>query len=161
MVVSERGDKLRITQDELVQGRIYSGVEAVRLGLADELGGDSHAMDKAAELAGISNYGLVDVNIEVQREFVRKIRRIFTSLDGGDDTNLADALALLSMDYNRGDPVLEASGAESDSDIARIQAMRGLMLSGRVGADQEESLPGFPLDIRRPNVYYLYVGHDP
>ena len=46
IVVSERGDKLRISQDELVQGRLYSGMHAVRLGLVDELGGDSDALEK-------------------------------------------------------------------------------------------------------------------
>ena len=161
MVVSERGDKLRISPEELVEGRIYAGVEAVRLGLADEVGGDAHALDKAAELAGISNYSLVDVNVEVQREFIRKIRRIFSSLDNGDNSDLTDAIALMAADRSLGDPALAASGLETDPGIARLQALRGLIHAGSVGANQEEPFPDFPLDIRRPNVYYLYVGHDP
>jgi protease-4 len=161
MVVNERGDKLKISQNELVEGRIYSGVEAVRLGLADEVGGDAHALDKAAELAGISNYSLVDVNVEVQREFIRKIRRIFSSLDNGDNSDLTDAIALMAADRSLGDPALAASGLETDPGIARLQALRGLIHAGSVGANQEEPFPDFPLDIRRPNVYYLYVGHDP
>ena len=162
IVIGERGDKLRIPRDELVQGRIYSGIEAVRLGLVDEVGGDSDALQKAAELARIANYGLVDVNVEVQRGFFQKMERIFSSSpDEGSGSDLADALALLSMDSNGSDPVLEASTVDSNGTLARLQAMRESMLYGRLGRDQEDPLPGFPLDIRRPNIYYLYAGHDP
>ena len=79
MVISERGDKLRITEEQLTEGRLYAGIDAARLGLVDELGGDSDAMAKAAELAGISNYGTVDVNAEVLRELILRTRRIFRS----------------------------------------------------------------------------------
>ena len=161
MVVSERGDRLRMTTEELVEGRIYAGTEAVRLGLVDEIGGNAQAFDKAAELAGISNYSLVDVTVEVQREFVRKIRRIFSSQDNGDDSSLVDAMALMAADRSLGDPALAAQGLETSEDIARIQAMRQLMYAGNIGANQEEPFPDLPLEIRRPNVYYLYVGHDP
>ena len=161
MVISERGDRLRISEDELVQGRIYPGVEAVRLGLADEIGGDSHALQKAAELAGISSYGLVDVNLEVQLEFVRKIQRILSPLNDGGNSDLADAIGLLARDYNGGDPAVEAPGVEADSGVARLQALRGLVLTRSLGTNQEDPLPGFPMEIGRPNIYYLYVGHDP
>ena len=79
MVIRERGDKLRITEEQLTEGRLYAGIDAVRLGLVDELGGDSDAMSKAADLAGISNYGTVDVNAEVLRELILRTRRIFRS----------------------------------------------------------------------------------
>ena len=79
MVILERGDKIQITEAELTEGRLYAGVDAVRLGLVDEVGGDSDAMEKAAELAGISNYGTVDVNAEVLRESIQRTRRIFRS----------------------------------------------------------------------------------
>ena len=161
MVISERGDKLRISRDELAQGRLYSGVEAVRLGLADEVGGDSDALRKAAELARIANYGLVDVNAEVQREFFQKVRRILSSPDEGSGPGLGDTLALLSMDYNSDDPVRETCEAGANGMTARLQALRGLMLYGRLDTDQEDPLPGYPLGIGRPNIYYLYVGHGP
>ena len=79
MVMLERGDKIRITEAQLTEGRLYAGVDAVRLGLVDEVGGDSDAMEKAAELAGISKYGTVDVNAEVLRESIQRTRRIFRS----------------------------------------------------------------------------------
>lgn len=42
--------------DSLAQGRVWSGKEAVRLGLADSLGGMPEALDLAAELAGVESY---------------------------------------------------------------------------------------------------------
>ncbi len=41
---------------ELAQGRIYSGLQAIDLGLVDELGGLQDAIDKAAELAELEKY---------------------------------------------------------------------------------------------------------
>ena len=107
MVIRERGDKLRVTEAELTEGRLYAGVEAVRLGLVDEIGSDSDAMDKAAELAGISNYGLVDVNEHVLRESIQRTRRIFRSeLDV--EPTVEDPLPVLLLDnIDREDPLPE------------------------------------------------------
>ena len=92
IVISERGERLLISKDELVQGRIYSGLNAVKLGLVDELGGDSDAFAKAASLSGISNYGLVDVNLEVIKQFYKDLEDILPS---SDTENIpSDALAL-------------------------------------------------------------------
>ena len=160
IVISERGDKLRISENELVQGRIYPGLEAVRLGLADEIGGDSDAFQKAAELAGISHYGLVNVNLEVLRELIQDIERIFPPSDDGSDAELDNLLTLLSRDHNNGDSALQSLGGESNSSITRLQAVRELMLYGRLSTDQGDPLSEFPMDIGHPDIYYLYVGND-
>ena len=159
IVISERGEKLSISEDELVQGRIYSGLEAVKLGLADEIGGDSDAFQKASELAGISNYGKIDVNLEVLREFIQDIERILPSSDDGG--NSADSLALFSRGYNGGDPALQAPGGGADSSITRLRAMHELVRYGRLGIDRNDPLPEFPMNISHPNIYYLYVGNAP
>ncbi len=44
--------------DSLAQGRVWSGVDAKRLGLVDELGGLNDAIAAAAELAEIEAYGI-------------------------------------------------------------------------------------------------------
>ena len=155
MVVAERGDKLRISREELIEGRIYAGMVAVRLGLADEIGGDSDGIRKAAELAGISNYGFVDVNFEVMRERLQRLEQVVP----GADSALADALASLSRDSNDLEGAL--TGAEANSAISRLQALRELMVSGGLGSDEEDPFPELPLDIHRPNIYYLYVGRGP
>jgi protease-4 len=50
--------------DEIGQGRIWSGIDAVQLGLADELGGITEAIETAAELASLENYRLVELPVE-------------------------------------------------------------------------------------------------
>jgi len=47
-----------IQADSLAQGRVWSGVDAKRLGLVDELGGLDDAIAEAANLVGLENYGL-------------------------------------------------------------------------------------------------------
>lgn len=47
--------------DSLGQGRIFSGVHAKDLGLVDELGGLNHAIKRAAEKAGITEYRLLEL----------------------------------------------------------------------------------------------------
>ena len=150
MVIAERGDRLRISREELMEGRIYPGMVAVRLGLADEIGGDSDGIRKAAELAGISNYGLVDVNLEVLREELHELERIRPSGEGGTVSALYDAVSLLWND--RADEAL--AGAET----RRLQALRELMFAGVLGGEEENPFPDLPWDIHRPNIYFLYVG---
>lgn len=125
MVIRERGDKLRVTKAELTEGRLYAGVDAARLGLVDEIGGDSDAMEKAAELAGISSYGTVDVNAEVLRASIERTRRIFRS--------------------------------ELDVEPTGEEPLPALLIDN---IERENPLPDFPLDIQKPNIYYLYAGND-
>ena len=159
LVVTERGDRLRMSREELSQARIYPGMAAVRLGLADEIGSDSDAVRKAAELAGISNYGFVDVNLEVLRQLVRELNDIFPPGDDGIDPAAADAVARLAS--GPGDLGDALAKAEAASAMSRLQALRGLMAPAGISADDEDPLPDLPLDINRPNIYYLYVGRGP
>ncbi len=162
MVISERGDKLNITLEELTEGRLYAGVEAVKLGLADAIGDDVDAIEKAASLAGISNYELVDVNTEVDRLFIQRIRRIFASSDGGEgDLNLADALAIISLSQDDGDSSNLLSRLNDKDSLTGAQNLRKHLVSGILSGTQEDPLPGFPLHINRPNIYYIYAGQSP
>lgn len=47
--------------DEIGQGRVWSGENALEIGLVDELGGLNRAVELAAELAGIESYRTVDL----------------------------------------------------------------------------------------------------
>ena len=163
IVLTERGDKLRITKNEILEGNLYSGVEAMQVGLIDGLGSKTDAIDKAASLAGIANFGLVDVNTEVSRIFNEKLDRINgplrleSGLSGG--FGAAELLALLngqvtgvSAGSNEGITLLRdllAGGSE---------ALLTLPPPGGIGADPADALPGFPLNIAGPKAYYLYVG---
>lgn len=44
--------------NEMAQGRVWSGIDAKRLGLIDELGGLDDAIEKAASLAGVETYSI-------------------------------------------------------------------------------------------------------
>jgi len=64
-VTSQRGDKLKISEEELSKAGVYNGIQGLRYGLIDEMGASSDAIQKAAELAGIRNYEVVDINKEL------------------------------------------------------------------------------------------------
>jgi protease-4 len=55
-VVLGRGDSLKTAQEVILRGQIYPGSEALRMGLIDELGSQSMAFEKAADLAHIQHY---------------------------------------------------------------------------------------------------------
>jgi protease-4 len=44
--------------DSIAQGRVWSGEDALRIGLVDKIGNVQNAIDCAARMAKISNYGL-------------------------------------------------------------------------------------------------------
>lgn|GEM_PF-964531 len=65
-VVSQRGQSLKIDAVELSEAKAYIGIEAIKLGLVDKMGTDKEAEKKAASLAGVRNYKLVDINQELK-----------------------------------------------------------------------------------------------
>lgn len=65
-VMSQRGDRLKLSEEELSRSEIYSGVESLRYGLIDDIGTSTAAIEKAAKLAGIRNYGVIDINEELR-----------------------------------------------------------------------------------------------
>ena len=156
-VVRERGDRLRISGDEIGEARLYPGMVAVRLGLVDEVGSYTDAVQKAAELAGISNYGFVDLNLEVLREFTETLDFVLPADDG--DGGLISALSVLSGVPQDGEAL--SSNGETESALEGLRTLRDLMLDQGLGANDEDPLPGFPVDLHRPDFYYLYVGDEP
>lgn len=158
MVLAERGKEVRLSRAELMEARIYSGVDAVHLGLADEIGSDADAFNKAAELSGIANYGLVDVNVEVQRKFAEDLARVLEPLAQGQQSTLSQVLATRT---DSGTDVSPLEGGVGGIGGDQLQTLRELVASGVLSPNQEDPLPGMPVEIDRPNFYYLYLGHDP
>ena len=64
-VLNSRGDRLVISLEDLSQGLTYLGRQALELGLIDELGGQTEAIERAAELAHIGNYEVIDLETVV------------------------------------------------------------------------------------------------
>ncbi len=153
IVISERGGKLRLSKDELTQARLYSGLQGVKLGLVDEFGGNSDAFEKAAELSGLSSYGLVDVNLEVLKKFYNDLEDIFAS--SGNE----NAPGLLGRSYTGEDSASLSQDIDSGSSVESFAALQRLAMYGRLGIGQEDPLPDFPMELNHPNFYYLYVGN--
>ena len=155
MVVAERGQKLQITREELLEGRIYNGNESVRLGLVDALGGDTETIQKAASLAGISSYDVVDVNVEVFRIFSQKLVRIIEPLMRTDGVRL---------DLREVRPMIEVSSgtdevSESLAGMTNLDMIRRLYLPSGLDEVEDELLEDLGLDIETPRVFYLYLGY--
>lgn len=64
-VLRQRGEKLNMTEDEFKSGRVYVGSLGLEKGLIDEIGSISDAIDRAARMAGIKDYDIVDINREL------------------------------------------------------------------------------------------------
>lgn len=66
------GRKMTVAQvDSIGQGRVWTGVDAQRLGLVDELGGLEAAIIKAAELANLTEYRRVE--LPEQKDFFEQL----------------------------------------------------------------------------------------
>jgi len=162
IVGMERGERLALSQDELLTGRIFSGIEAKNLGLIDELGGPTTAIEKAAALAGIFNYELVDVNSHVLRKSneIRRwesdpILRDLHDLDRRPQASTTTGSEPQSLNAVSG----EALGSDGLPKLGiDLELLRNILPQGAVGAGQAEALPGFPYKVSQPNVYYLYLG---
>ena len=158
MVLTERGDRLQISLEELMEGKIYAGVEGLRLGLVDAIGGGTDAIEKAASLANVSGYDLVDVNTEVAIIFNKKFQRITEPLQRTGVLPLPAEQRLLAGDRL----AVQDLGESGDlAGLAELGALRLLPVPGGIGEDPQTALPDFPLRINGPNVYYLYVGPSP
>ena len=156
IVMTERGDVLKIPRSEVLSGRIWPGVEGVKLGIADEIGGDSDAIKKAASLAGVSNYDLLDINTEVFRNFNKQFKRIIEPLEEADSppsvSGASDLIAALRSSQT------SPQSADAVSAPVDVGSLRRYIVSSGLGETQDEVLPEFPMKINGPNVYYLYVG---
>jgi len=62
-VMSQRGNRLKLSDEELSLAELYSGVAGLRYGLIDDIGTVTAAIQKAASLAGIRNYEVVKLYI--------------------------------------------------------------------------------------------------
>ena len=57
--------------DSIGQGRVWTGAQALELGLVDELGGIDRAIELAAETANIVNYTLI--NVSTSKDFIQEL----------------------------------------------------------------------------------------
>jgi protease-4 len=62
-VIAGRGKALKADPSTILSGQVWPGAEAQRLGLIDELGGQSRAFEKAAQMAKIAHYRVEDLRV--------------------------------------------------------------------------------------------------
>ncbi len=88
-VVAVRGEKLSKSIDELAGGRVYTGKQALELGLIDKLGGLDDAIEFAAKEAKLEDY---DVRVIPRPKGLMEM--LMSDLQGGDTDNKTLSLAV-------------------------------------------------------------------
>jgi protease-4 len=90
-VVAIRGDRLKKDIDELAGGRVFTGKQALELGLVDKIGGLDDAIAHVAEEAKIDDY-----EIRVLPKPKTFLDMLLADLGGGDDDEETGTLSLSS-----------------------------------------------------------------
>lgn len=102
-IVEHRGTKLSKPIDEMAGGRVFTGSQALELGLVDELGSFDDAVAKAAELASVGDYEL---------RVLPKTKSFFDILRegmGGEETDRVSARIASAGDlFSSGSPLMDA-----------------------------------------------------
>jgi protease-4 len=77
-----RGAALRVEPDVLLRGEIWLGTDALKMGLVDELGAQSRAVEKAAQLGRLPQYRVADLRELAGLPFVSEDLFFIQSPDG-------------------------------------------------------------------------------
>lgn len=78
-VFAQRGDRIQLTRAEVKQARIYSGVQAVANGMADEVGATRDAVADAADRAGLENYDVETFRASPNARFLSRANYLASS----------------------------------------------------------------------------------
>ncbi|MCK4342943.1 MAG: signal peptide peptidase SppA [Phycisphaerae bacterium] len=103
-VIESRGDRLKRELEDVAAGRVYTGEQALELGLVDQLGGLSDALDFAAKKAGLGQ----DYEIHITPKpsefaaFINFLQKM-AGEDGSDEFEIALSARL------RSDPLLRSA----------------------------------------------------
>jgi len=71
-VMTNRGDRMEISREQLAYAKVYSGGKAVSLGVADEIGGLSSAIRRAANEADLDDYRVRVLGYDSQVTFLTR-----------------------------------------------------------------------------------------
>lgn len=86
VVALGRGERLKLSEAQVLRGELYPASEAVKHGLIDEVAARSHAIEKAAQLAHIAHYELVDITDALADEKMREASTFFLLDENGVST---------------------------------------------------------------------------
>lgn len=111
-VTDARGDKLTKDIEDLAGGRVFTGRQALDLGLVDQIGGLSDAVTHAADLASLEDY---DVRVIPEpKDFFEAFMESFSGT-GGRPTDLRFSLLARLLGAGGSQPVTGAMSAEMQS----------------------------------------------
>lgn len=80
-VFASRGDDLTISRTELSEGNLFTGAQAVRNGIADEIGGSNEAIRKAAREAGLDDYRVEVLRPGGDAVFISRVNFVASSTE--------------------------------------------------------------------------------
>ena len=160
MVQSQRGDRLRLSKEELLEGRTWLGVRALQLGLVDELGAEMDAIRKSAELAGLKRYRVVQVEDEMERAGGVYAAAVDTARDHRADPDLfsvdtQDSKERRARDFQARSSQDPQGGPPIDSEDPADLHSGGD--SDELTSHESESPSATESNKRRPRLYYLYL----
>ena len=92
-VVDIRGDRLQKPIDELAGGRVFTGRQALELGLVDRLGSLRDAIELAASEAGLDEY-----KVRVVPRPKNVLEQMLSGMSGGDEDNESIRLSPLTSE---------------------------------------------------------------
>jgi protease-4 len=124
-VTSSRGDRLKKDIDELAGGRVFSGRQALELGLVDKLGGLDEALAQAAREAGVEKY-----EVRVLPKSKSFVEQLLSDLGGAEEDQDEDSLSLSvsSVRTPRADDLLAAALPYLQGcDPQRVQAITAVL----------------------------------
>ncbi len=102
-VTKSRGDKIKKDLEQIAGGRVYTGAQALDLGLVDKLGGLSDALDFAASKAGLGRE--YDVQILPKPSGIEAFLKVLSKLAGQDEKDEFEVAAKVGLPS---DPLLRA-----------------------------------------------------
>jgi protease-4 len=94
MVLDHRGDELTISKEELSYAKVYPSQRALHNGMIDEIGTTETAIQRAAELAGMERYEVVE--LDATPEFGPL--PIFSQAENGDSPEMTDERVVALID---------------------------------------------------------------
>ncbi len=80
-VMTNRGDRMSITAQELSYAKLYTGAEAVENGMADRHGGLQEGIDHAAKEAGLTSYDVKVLGYAGTRTFITRSNYIHSDAE--------------------------------------------------------------------------------
>ena len=122
-VTAIRGDRLKKKIDEIAGGRVYTGKQALELGLVDKIGGLEDAIAFSAKQAKIEDY---DVRVVPRPKNFMEV--LFGDLSGKEDDTETISLSLKEIAAARSASLLDAALPMLEGmDPLRVRAVRNVV----------------------------------